>query len=259
MCIYIVYTIGIIHTNFILLVYPFGIIYRVYVLNWRNNTYRDHFTFFYLYFILLINKDVKNNKLDQEGYIVGFAAIIGLLGPIFTDLIKRIFPDPEKQAEAQIELQKLLGQAQVEAYKAEAVAMEAKKDVITTEMNTGGVVGQWRGYLMFMCMAMIGFNWIVSPILNALLSIAGMSIVTVPIPGEAWAVISIGLGGYLTKETMNVYSQGKVAKAQAENPAPIIDEDTLAKALRKNLFKDGMTQKQWDAILKSAKESVGGE
>ncbi len=163
---------------------------------------------------------------------MGFAAIFGLLGPIFADLIKRVFPDPEKQAEAQIELQKLLGAAQVEAYKADAVAMEAKKEVITTEMNTGGWAGQWRAYIMLVCAAMLVNSWILTPLLNAFLTPLGVPIVPVPIPVEAWTFITVGLGGYLTKETMKTYSDGKVDKAKAENT--VIDEDVLASSLRKS-------------------------
>ncbi len=187
---------------------------------------------------------------------MGFAAIIGLLSPIFMDFIKRMFPDPEKQAEAQIELQKLLGAAQIEAYKADAVAMEAKKEVITTEMNQGGWAGQWRSYLMMGCIAMLLNHWLVTPFLNAILIPLGFPIAPTPLPPEFWTLLTVGLGGYLTKETMNVYSQGKVNKAVAENPVPVIDEDVLASALRKKLFKDGFTQAQWDAIVQATNESV---
>lgn len=187
---------------------------------------------------------------------MGFAAIIGLLGPIFTDLIKRVFPDPEKQAEAELKLQELLSQAQVEAYKYDAVAMEAKKEVITTEMNTGGWAGQWRSYLMMTCISIVAYNWVIVSLLNAFLKPLGFPIESVAVPAELWTLVTVGLGGYLTKETMNTYAQGKVEKAKAENPAPIIDEDVLANALRSTVFTKGMTQKQWDAIKNAAKSSV---
>jgi hypothetical protein len=185
---------------------------------------------------------------------VGFSAIIGLLAPIFTDLIKRVFPDPEKQAEAEYKLQELLLQAQVEADKAEAADTEARRDVITAEMNQGGWASQWRSYLMMVCISIVAYNWVIISFLNAFLRPLGIPIEAVAVPPELWTLVTVGLGGYLTKETVSQYSQGKVATAQASHP--VIDEDKLAKALRKNLFKNGMTEEQWKAIVASAKESV---
>lgn len=187
---------------------------------------------------------------------MGFAAILGLLAPIFSSIITRVFPDPEKQAEAQIELQKLLGQAQAEAYKADAVAMETKKEVLVTEMSQGGWASQWRSYLMMACISIVAYNWVIVSFLNAFLRPMGVPIDAVAVPPELWTLITVGLGGYLTKETMNSYSQGKVEIAKSLNPAPVVNEAMLARALRKNLFKDGMTQEQWDAILKSTNEAV---
>lgn len=186
---------------------------------------------------------------------MGFAAIFGLLSPMFSDLIKRIFPDPEKQAEAEARMQELLLNAQVEADKMETTRIESQKDVITTEINSGWA-GNWRAYIMLACTAMLVNSWIITPLLNAFLTPLGCPIIPVPIPPEAWTFITVGLGGYLGKETMATYSNGKVEKAKAENTPAIIDEDALAKALRKNLFPQGMTQPQWDAILKSTKDSV---
>ena len=187
---------------------------------------------------------------------MGFAAILSLLAPIFSNLITRIFPDPEKQAEAQIALQKLLGEAQIEAYKADAIAMEAKKEVIVTEMAQSGWASQWRSYLMMVCISIVAYNWVIVSFLNAFLRPLGVPIDIIGVPPELWTLVTVGLGGYLTKETMNNYSQGKVETAKAQNPAPVINEEMLARALRKNLFKDGMTTEQWEAILKSTNEAI---
>jgi len=186
---------------------------------------------------------------------MGFAAILGLLAPIFTDMIKRIFPDPQQQAEAEYKMKELLFQAQAEASKAESILNQSKKEIIVTEMNTHSWFSDWRAKLMTMCTLMVGFNWIIAPILNSFLYFLNTQINTAAIPSEAWLLLNVGLGGYIGEKTMQTYSQGKVERAKAENPVSI-DEDKLAKALRANLFKDGMTQSQWDAIKKSAEESV---
>lgn len=180
---------------------------------------------------------------------MGFAAILGLLGPIFSDFIKRVFPDPEKQAEAQARMQELLIQAQTEAAKADAIENEAKKEIITTEMSQGTWFSDWRAKLMTMCTVMIGFNWIMAPILNSILYFIGTQIKPIEIPSEAWLLLNVGLGGYIGEKTMATYQQGKVDKAKAENP---INEQVLAAELRKHLFKNGMTQEQWEAIRNAA-------
>lgn len=185
---------------------------------------------------------------------MGFAAILGLIAPIFSDLIKRIFPDPEKQAEAEARLQELLLNAQIEANKADAIENEAKKEIITTEMTQGTWFSDWRAKLMTMCTLMIGFNWIIVPVVNSLLYFVGTQITPNAIPSEAWVLLNVGLGGYIGEKTMATYQQGKVEKAKAENP---INEDILAKELRRTLFKQGMTQEQWEAIRDAADKANG--
>lgn len=182
------------------------------------------------------------------------AAILALLAPIFSDLIKRIFPDPTKQAEAQQQMQQLLNQAQIEANKKEMALNENKKDIITTEMNVGKWAGQWRSYLMMVCIAIVGYNWIVVSLLNAFLKPLGLPIEALSVPPELWTLVTVGLGGYIGKETMQSYSDSRVQKAKIENNA--IDEKILANKLRETLFPNGMTQAQWDAIRTSAQASI---
>jgi hypothetical protein len=183
---------------------------------------------------------------------MGFSTIISLLSPIFSDLIRRIFPDPEKQAQAEAELKELLLKAEVEANKAEATKNESKRAIITTEMNQNTWFSDWRAKLMTMCTVMIGFNWIVVPLINSLLYFLGTQITPNAIPSEAWLLLNVGLGGYIGEKTMATYQQGKVERAKAENP---INEDVLANELRKTLFKQGMTQSQWEAIRNAAEKA----
>lgn len=186
---------------------------------------------------------------------MGFAAIFSLISPILSDLVKRALPDPVQQADAQNKLQELLNEAQAKAAEIQVAEIQAKESIITTEMNQGGWASQWRSYLMMACISIVAYNWVVVSFLNAFLKPLGVPIDSVPVPGELWTLVTVGLGGYYTKESVNAYGQNKVEKAKAENTA-VIDEDKLAAALRKNLFKDGMTDAQWKAIVTSAKESV---
>jgi len=188
------------------------------------------------------------------GLLMGFAAIIGLLGPIFSDLIKRIFPDPQQQAEAEIKLQELLLNAQIEGNKLETTRIESQKEVITTEINSGWA-GNWRAYIMLACTAMLVNSWIATPLLNAFLTPLGCPIIPVPIPSEAWTFITVGLGGYLGKETMATYSNGKVEKARIEHPP---NDKAFYDTLRSKIFKAGMTEEQV-ADLQQALKARDGE
>jgi len=185
---------------------------------------------------------------------VGFAAILGLMGPLLQPIINKIFPDPKEAAEAEAHIQEIILNAQIEENKAKAIENESKKEIITTEMNQGTWFSDWRAKLMTMCTVMIGFNWIIVPIMNSLLYFLGTKIEPNAIPAEAWVLLNVGLGGYIGERTMATYQQGKVEKAKAENP---INEDVLAKELRRTLFKQGMTQGQWEAIRDAADKADG--
>ena len=190
---------------------------------------------------------------------MGVTAILSLLGPLFQPIINKLFPDPKEAAEAEAKIREIVLNAQIEENRAKAIENESKKEIIVTEMNQTGWFSDWRAKLMTMCTIMIGFNWILVPLLNSLLYFLGTQITPNAIPSEAWLLLNVGLGGYIGEKTMATYQQGKVEKAKAENPIPVIDETAFADALRKSIFKDGMTETQWKALQKAARESVRHE
>lgn len=185
---------------------------------------------------------------------MGFSALLGLIGPLLQPIINKVFPDPKEAAEAEAKIQEAVLKAQIEQNKADAIENEAKKEIINTEMNQGTWFSDWRAKLMTMCTLMIGFNWIICPVLNSILYFMGTQINPINIPSEAWVLLNVGLGGYIGEKTMATYQQGKVDKAKAENP---INEDVLAAELRRTLFKQGMTQEQWEAIRNAADKANG--
>jgi len=176
-------------------------------------------------------------------------AIIALLAPMFIDILKRVIPDPVKSAEAQQEMQKLLNEAAIEALKAEAIETEAKKEIIVAEMSKDSWAGQWRAYLMIICIAIVGYNWIVVSLLNAFLIPLGLPITALAVPPELWTLVTIGLGGYIGKETMQNYSAGKVEKAKAENPP----NDRAFFDTMRGMFPKGMSAEQVELMHKALK------
>jgi len=183
-------------------------------------------------------------------------AIFTLLLPVFSTLIDKIFPDPKQAADAQLALTKVLNEAQAEAFKAQAIQDQAKKDIIVAEITKQSFASNWRAYLMIMCSAIVGYNWVIVSLLNAFLTPLGTPIVPIPVPAELWTLLTIGLGGYIGKETMQTYTQAKVEKARVESAS--INEEVLARKLRETLFKDGMSEAQWSAIRDSAHAAATG-
>lgn len=177
---------------------------------------------------------------------------LAILSPIFSKLIERLLPDQEKQNEAKIALQQALNEANAELYKAQAVQDAAKKDIIVAEIQSKSIASNWRAYLMLVCIGIVGYNWILVSFLNAFLHFAGVQIAAVPVPTELWTLVSIGLGGYIGKETISNYSQNKYQGASPQNDKVFFD------ILRKKIFKSGMTKEQVDA-LNQALEARDGE
>jgi hypothetical protein len=167
-------------------------------------------------------------------------ALLALI-PVFSKLIEKIFPDKAEQDQAKLELQKALNEAS-------SKVIEAQKDVITTEMNNGGFASQWRSYLMMICIAIVGYNWIIVSLLNAFLKPFGLPIESVPVPPELWTLVTVGLGGYLGKETMSAYSQAKYGPA---------NDERFFSVLRQKIFKSGMTQDQVDVLEEALKQRDG--
>ena len=179
---------------------------------------------------------------------MNFLSIASIFSPIFNTLIERLFPDPEKKQEAELAMQQAMNAAQAEADKAYAAQIEAQRDVIVAEANSQSWAARnWRPYLMMMCIAIVGYNWIAVGFLNAILYFAHTQITAMPIPPELWTLVTVGLGGYIGKETISTYSENKYK----------FNEDKYFSVLRK-LFPNGMSQSQVD-ILNQAKDAAISE
>lgn len=157
--------------------------------------------------------------------------LVKLILPSVNKLLDGIIPDKNKAAELNIQLQQIILDAQTKANEYYTREIEAKSAVIQAEMNQGKWYTQWRAFLMLGCTGMILFNWVVVPILNCLLYFLGTQIDPTPIPGEVWAVLSIGLGGYLGKETIQTYSQNKYSTFNYELFYSIVREELYKKGL----------------------------
>ena len=160
-----------------------------------------------------------------------FAALI----PVFSALLQRIFPDPSVAAAAQNELQLNLNAAQIESDKASATQEQAQAAVIVAEASSQSYAARnWRPHLMYMLMLVVGYNFVLTPILRIFTSV----IPVIPLPSELWTLLSIGLGGYIGKDALAHYSESKF------NNQKYLQAATA-------LFPKGMTQAQIDILNKA--------
>lgn len=168
-------------------------------------------------------------------------SILSLLSPIFGTLVDRLFPDKVKADEAKLAIQQELNKAAAIQAQAEAQQIQAQSEVIKAEVNSDSWAAKnWRPYMMLVCVAIVANNWILSPLLNAV----GLHIIPTPIPPELWTLVTVGLGGYIGKETISKYSENKYK----------FNDDRYFQVVKK-LFPNGMTQQQVD-ILNEAKEEA---
>lgn len=172
-----------------------------------------------------------------------------LLLPVFSTLITRLFPDKDKQEATMLALQQALNEAQIEADKAQAEQDSSKKDIITAEIDQNSWSGNWRAYLMLMCTAMIGFYWIGVPLLNLLLTPLGVAVHPFAVPDAAWTMATVGLGGYIGKETLGQYTTAKYGPA---------NDEIFFDVLKQKVFKAGMTKDQIQAFEDALKARDGG-
>lgn len=162
--------------------------------------------------------------------------------PVFQTLIDRLLPDKEKADQAQIAMQKVLNEAQARSDEAQAKQIEAQKDVIVAELSKNNWASNWRAYMMMVCITMVAFNWFLAPLLNAFLGLLGAQITTIPIPPELWTLVTVGLGGYIGKETIQNYSENKYKFDDKAFFSKLRQHGLLSTQSQVDLFNDALNE-----------------
>jgi hypothetical protein len=122
---------------------------------------------------------------------MGFIAI---LAPLLLKLIQSLIPDPVAQANAKIQMQEVLNQAQAMQLDTQAKDMAAQADVVKAEIQGQSAMQRnWRPMLMYLFMFIIANNYILFPILHAVFPAIQMLVV----PEQMWSLIDICVGGYV--------------------------------------------------------------
>ncbi len=102
-------------------------------------------------------------------------------------LIDKLIPDQQAKAEAKLKLLELQQSGELKS-------LEAAMATITAEARSEHwIVAAWRPITMLTFVAIIANNYIIYPYLSLFFTSAPM----LEIPADMWALLKIGLGGYI--------------------------------------------------------------
>jgi hypothetical protein len=110
---------------------------------------------------------------------------------LISTVVTRIFPDKTKVAEIEAEITKL-------AQSGELTTLANRFGVIQAEANSRHfITAAWRPITMLTFVAIIANNYIIYPYLSLFFEAAPI----LEIPPDMWALLKIGLGGYVVGRT----------------------------------------------------------
>jgi len=122
--------------------------------------------------------------------------------PFIGKVLDKIFPDKTKAAEAKAKLMEL-------AQKGELAELESAAKIIVAEASSEHfLVAAWRPITMLVFVFIVFNNYILAPYINLFFTVD----VALETPPDLWALIKIGLGGYVIGR-----SGEKIAKVVKNN------------------------------------------
>lgn len=118
--------------------------------------------------------------------------IVGVLGAI-VPIIERIWPDPQKAAEAKLRLFELQQSGELKYLEAEVSMALAQIEVNKEEAKAGAFRGGWRPFIGWTCGAAFAFNFVVLPLSQAVAVYVGFA-GTLPAPLDMATMMPVMLG-----------------------------------------------------------------
>ena len=121
-------------------------------------------------------------------------ALLPVLGPSVGDVIKRVLPeDKDKRADIEREINMaLLGNSA-------AIEQAAASVILAESKSEHWITATWRPILMLTITAIVGWNFLVAPLIElaVLLSTNDQVPLSIPLPEQLWNLLMIGVGGYV--------------------------------------------------------------
>jgi len=136
------------------------------------------------------------------------SALTPILSKVF-DVVDKSIADKDLAAKLKAELNTQLIQQGTEELKASARIIEA-------ESKAGWFASSWRPLLMYVLIAILIWNYILSPIILLIFHVNSQVI----LPTDVWTVLQIGLGGYVVGRS----AEG-VARTLANRPSNKDDQN----------------------------------
>jgi hypothetical protein len=195
------------------------------------------------------------------------AAILPLVLPAAMELLKRFIPDQKEQKEAEIKMREILLAADKARYEFQAKQAEAEASITQSAASTikaeseseSWMARNWRPALMFLIMALLGYNFMLAPIIQSL----GIKLLITPLPNDMWTLLTISVGGYVAgrsgERMMGLYSDAKQGAAQANAQAEVtkFNSEKYFQIIHK-MFPKGMSQAQVDLLNQAKDEALKG-
>lgn len=108
------------------------------------------------------------------------------------EVIKRVFPDPQQRAQAELELFKMEQTGEL------AQITERSKIIVAEAQSESWLARNWRPIIMLLFGAIIFNNYLLIPWLKTF----GLPAAMMPIPPNMWSLLEIGMGGYVFGRTL---------------------------------------------------------
>lgn len=116
-----------------------------------------------------------------------------IISPI-TTLIDDLNTSDEEKLTLKNQMKQLELTYQAKLLELDSQLLESKTNIIIAEAKgESWLQRNWRPMLMVTFMVIIANNYIIAPYLNAL----GVTAVMLDIPGGMWAMLTVGVGGYV--------------------------------------------------------------
>ena len=128
---------------------------------------------------------------------------LALLLPFASDLLKKLFPDPQAQADAQIKLMQLAASGELAQLQSVTELSKAQNEVNKVEAASASLlVAGWRPAVGWVCAAAFGFKFIGGPLLVMAASVANVDVTLPAIDSDDLMPVLLGMLGLGAMRTL---------------------------------------------------------
>ena len=121
-------------------------------------------------------------------------ALLPVIAPLVGDVIRRVLPeDSNKRLEVEREINMAL------MSNSQAIEQAAASVILAESKSEHWITVTWRPILMLTITAIVGWNFLVAPLIElaVLLSTNDQVPLSIPLPEQLWNLLMIGVGGYV--------------------------------------------------------------